>query len=563
LAPYELCAGIARAATGSGRPLSQAQHAILLPRLLPGALLYGLLGLCFLVFNGRLAAWAAESLASARVYLAQRWKMGKAVLLSESRLHRASLLLAAAVGACLRLHYMGEPPRYDESATFNEFAGRSILHVLTLYGAPNNHVLHSLLAWASCRIFGSSPQALRLPALIAGIILIPLAYTSGRRLAGRLGGLFAAVLIAISGPLVLYSCNARGYMLQATLLMLMLSIAIDLATEPSRGAWLLFSAATIAGFWTAPTMLYSYLLAAGWLLWVGGRRMALPLVLNGAASAVWIVFLYMPISIVSGPETLLRNRWIQALSLQEFWSEAQRFPAEFGRFLHGGDPLLLPLALVVGILAPLLTWRTLGRDLGRLSAVLCLTVLIVSLVQRIVPYPRVLVPLFAVYYVIAAGGWSILGRRWQSRDLAATCGAVLLLGGGAWHMVGSGYIETYRYFEESHDVAAYLGAELRASDRLIVSLSAGPPVVYELRRLGVKYTEFSDAEPAPARVLVVTQRIDGPLPLRGDGLLDPFMLTLPGTLREAHLATREFSAPRSIYSRGRGQVFELTRLSPR
>ena len=37
------------------------------------------------------------------------------------------------------------------------------------YTAPNNHILHTAMVRASYLVFGDSPPALRLPALLAGI----------------------------------------------------------------------------------------------------------------------------------------------------------------------------------------------------------------------------------------------------------------------------------------------------------------------------------------------------------------------------------------------------------
>ncbi len=561
LGSYEFCVRLTRLATGSPSPLNPAAYAILRPRLLPGALFYGLLGSCSLLFRGRLAAWFAEALTAARRCLSEYWRSSRTALLTETRPHRVSLLIVMALGILLRLAYLGEPPRYDESATYLEFAGRSLFHVLTLYPAPNNHVLHSLLAWASCRIFGDSPQALRLPVLFAGVILIPLIYATARRFAGRNAGLFAAALVAVSGPLVLYSGDARGYMLQAVFFALMLNAALDLAGRSATGSWLLFTAAAIAGFWTAPTMLYAYLIAAGWLLWTGGWRMVRPLVIHGLVMGVSVVFLYMPIAIVSGPGALLWNPWVRPLPPKEFWAATQKFPAELFRFLHGGDPLLLPVAIIVGILVCLLVLGARGRGPSRLFLVLCLVVLITPLLQRIVPFPRVFVPLLPVYFIVAAAGWSILGERLREHEAAVAGAVLLLLFGGAWHLARSGYIEAARYFPESPGVVRFLAGELRACDRLIISMSAGTPLDYELKLRGVKYAGFSSVEETPARVLVATQRIDGVLPPRGNGLLDPSLLTVPGTLSEAKLPVEEFTQPRLIFGSGRGQVFELTRLS--
>ncbi len=529
----------------------------LLPRFLPAALYYALCGSFFLLFRRQILKWLSNFLISGWRAIVQFRRGVEAMLRIESRGHLLTLLLITLIGTIFRITYITEPPRYDESATYLLFASRSLFHVLAFYPAPNNHVFYSLLAWASCRMFGGSPAAWRLPALIAGVILIPLVYMTARRIRQRNAGLYAAALTAVSGPLILYSCDGRGYMIQAVLFALMLNFVIDIVGGNSN-SWPLFTVAAVVGFWTAPTMVYAYLTAAAWMLWTGGRRLLRPLLLSAASTAAALLFLYMPILIVSGPAALLSNPWVRPLDWQEFVTEAQRFPVDLTRLLHGGDLLLLPAAIALGLITVFWAYRKGGRESAQLFMVGILVILVTSLGRRIVPFPRVLVPLFSIYYIVAATGWSLIDIKLRHRG-AVACVVLLFLGAGTWHFVRSGYIKSYRYFEESDAIARFLSNQLQPCDRLIISLSAGTPLEYDLLRLGLDYKTFSDDDPGMCRVLVAMQRIGPPLPPRGDGLLDPSVLTLPGTLRAAGLPSREFTEPKLIFASGRGQVFELLR----
>jgi hypothetical protein len=338
----------------------------------------------------------------------------------------------------------------------------------------------------------------------------------------------------------------------------MLNLAAELADGAPSGFWIPFSLAAIAGFWTAPSMLYSYLVALGWLLWLGGVRLLRPAVLSAIITAAVTIFLYMPILVVSGPAALLSNPWVRPLPPAEFEKAARQFPEAMIRFLHAGDPFLLPILVVCGIFLSV----GFNRRIGRLLAVLLLVLLAVTLLQRVVPFPRVLLPLIPVYYLCAGAGWTVLDGRLAAHERTFTLTLTLLLIAAAHHMTRSGYIETHRFFPESRAVAGFLAMDLRPSDRLIVSDSAGPPLLYELGRAKVRVREYSSAEAAPGRVLVALSRIDGPLPPPGDGLLDPSSLTLEGTLRGSSLNTAQFTAPRLIYTVGRAQVIELVPRNP-
>ena len=57
--------------------------------------------------------------------------------------------------------------RYDESYTFQYHASQDVLNLVSDYTTPNNHIFHSLLVHCSYLLWGDSPAALRLPALLA------------------------------------------------------------------------------------------------------------------------------------------------------------------------------------------------------------------------------------------------------------------------------------------------------------------------------------------------------------------------------------------------------------
>ena len=74
--------------------------------------------------------------------------------------------------------------------------------------------LHFLLAWASARI-GDPTLWIRLPSLLAGVALVPLAYVLGRDTVGRRPGLVAAAIVALQPYAIFYATEARSYSLVA------------------------------------------------------------------------------------------------------------------------------------------------------------------------------------------------------------------------------------------------------------------------------------------------------------------------------------------------------------
>ena len=123
-----------------------------------------------------------------------------------------SLIILSIAAVIVRLPMLSRPMGTDESASFIYYASHPLWVPLTIYGSPNNHILHSVLMHISWKIFGGAEWALRLPAFLAGIAIIPLTYIVARALSDR-GALLAASLAAAAPVLVDYSTDARGYTL--------------------------------------------------------------------------------------------------------------------------------------------------------------------------------------------------------------------------------------------------------------------------------------------------------------------------------------------------------------
>jgi hypothetical protein len=78
-------------------------------------------------------------------------------------------------------------------------------------------LLATYLTAPSLLLLGSSDFAVRLPAVIAGTALIPVAYALGREVAGRVGGLFVAALLTGHPSFVVWSRQAWFYALYVLL----------------------------------------------------------------------------------------------------------------------------------------------------------------------------------------------------------------------------------------------------------------------------------------------------------------------------------------------------------
>jgi len=162
------------------------------------------------------------------------------------------------LGAAVRWRFLDQPMRYDESYNYLNYSSRSPAYIVTHY-FPNNHVLHTLMVSAVSRVFGTGPSALRLPAFVAGVLLIPatawLGWTLSRR---RVVALLSALAVCGSSALIEYSANARGYSMLTLFAVVAAVLTLQLIATPSRkGLYAAWGVVGALGAFTVPVMIFA------------------------------------------------------------------------------------------------------------------------------------------------------------------------------------------------------------------------------------------------------------------------------------------------------------------
>jgi len=178
-------------------------------------------------------------------------------------IRRITLALLTILGALLRILELQRPMGSDESASWIYYASKPLVIGLTIYGSPNNHPLHTDLMHISDALLGDAEWALRLPAFIAGVVMIPLTFVFGRTI-GERGALIAAALTATWPALVDYSTDGRGYTLLCCFTLIAAASMVELARSGNTTAALIFALAAALGFFTVPVMLYPFVALLVW-----------------------------------------------------------------------------------------------------------------------------------------------------------------------------------------------------------------------------------------------------------------------------------------------------------
>jgi hypothetical protein len=196
------------------------------------------------------------------------------------------LLAWTVIGAVLRVALASQSLWYDEISALLSFALEGPGVAFGSYAVPTNHVPMTLAVWLSVTLFGSVGEVVvRLPAVIAGVATIPVAFALGVALRDvRLGN--ALALVAALAPIaVLESAEARGYafvILGATVAALGLARA---ARTGARGDHALFAMACAFAAWAHPVAILLPF-AAGVIGLARDRRLAVAALLSGVIAAV-------------------------------------------------------------------------------------------------------------------------------------------------------------------------------------------------------------------------------------------------------------------------------------
>ena len=182
-----------------------------------------------------------------------------------SRAHGRWVLLVMLAGTVLRVSQLWQGITYDEAFTFTQYGDQSLGYILSNYDHPGNHILHTVLTRWSTGLFGVHLWSLRLPALLAGILVLPLFYVFVRAMFNRYIALLAMAIAAGSGALIEYSALARGYSLTWLFMVLAWLAGRYHAKTGNAMGGVLVAVANALGMWAVPTMLYAALGCYAWL----------------------------------------------------------------------------------------------------------------------------------------------------------------------------------------------------------------------------------------------------------------------------------------------------------
>jgi hypothetical protein len=430
----------------------------------------------------------------------------------------AGLGLVTILAVIFRLEKVNSPLVHDEAYTYLAFS-RSLFTALTDYSKPNNHILHSILVNISTRAFGMGPWAVRLPALLAGVLLVPASYWLAARLYDRWTALGAAFLVAWFPPLVAYANNARGYTMVALFTVLVLALGDHVRHDKNLFYWGGISLFSALGLYTVPVMLFPFGMLFAWLFLddlvsgPGPYRTKWEFLkywlAAGLGAAVLTLLFYTPILVFTGPQKVFANDMLAPVLWKDLLATILvRFSQTWVEWTTRVAPAVQVLLIVGWVLGLVFHWKIARSRIPlQLAALLWFAALLV--IQRPNAEPRFWSFMMPVILIWASAGiFSLLGKVRLKFAFGISLAAPLfglLLVYGLWHAAwltpqlptlwaGRGKQENAVLFIQNH---------LQPGDLIVVSSPDDAPVWYYSNLHGIPDTFFNSNNAAYQRILVL------------------------------------------------------------
>ncbi len=431
-----------------------------------------------------------------------------------------ALLLIIAAAVIFRLVRIYDGMTHDESYTFMVFSSSSLFNALSNYHLPNNHVLNSLLIFFSTRIFGIQPWVVRLPALLAGLFLIPATYALARSMYDKYTALISALLVAILPGAVLYSTSARGYSLVALFTILTLWLANYLRRSKNMFAWFLLVLFSALGFYSVPVFLFPFGMVFAWLFFE--NQVSNPGVydskvvfikywlLAGLAAAVLVLILYTPIFLYSGADKVFANPFVTPESWIGYFPSIPAHLMTVWNEWTGGFSPVWTYGLILGFLLSLVFHRRLTRQRFPLHLALLIWIAVLILVQRPARLTKIWVFLQAPFMIWCAAGWMGLLKNLRlafARNIpvaAIVTGAAVLITAIVAIQVVPGIPQRWEVKSAAENTVLQIEGLLEPRDLIIVDGPYDAPIWYYARLHGLSNGRFDQRLPFDRLFVVVS-----------------------------------------------------------
>jgi hypothetical protein len=221
----------------------------------PGAVAACTFGAALLLLGASYAGAGATVLPFPGVRLPTAWTQtgprGARAPAATPLARRPLIAIAAITAFALLLRLIATRGLWLDEATSVTQAQMSLPHLLHSLKTTDVHPpLHHVVLWATVHLFGTDQLVVRAPSIIAGTLMVPVLWLTGRELWGPRAGMAAAALAAVAPFAVWYAQEARMYAFFMFFATVALYAQLRAMRTGDRRWWIVFAVSGAALIWT-------------------------------------------------------------------------------------------------------------------------------------------------------------------------------------------------------------------------------------------------------------------------------------------------------------------------
>jgi len=415
-------------------------------------------------------------------------------LIYNHKIELLSFCLIFIIGIFLRIYYLFAPIRIDEAGVFMLLGSKSLIVSLFSYPFPGHHVFYTIMVNILHNILGDDVWVMRLPALFAGILLIPATYFLFRALSNNFAALLSSTMVAVSSPLIEYSTNARGYTIVEFIFVILLLLIYYLSENRNIFGWSIFVLLSAIGFYTITIFLIPFGILISWyiLLIINDsnkynylKDIGLAVIITGLLTSM----LYLPIIIVNGSSVVLSNEYVQSMPLLLFIKGlSPMVSSAWASWNQNVQPMIIYL-VGFGFIIFISTIKYANKELRALLISTVLYIIILLFIKRVNPGPRIWLFLIPIYFGLACTGLSYVIEKINWHRLALTIFiSIALLTAISRNIILSDSILNSdtggQLLVDGEQITKYIKDHIRLNDDsvYVVNLTYRMPMVYYFSR---------------------------------------------------------------------------------
>lgn len=459
----------------------------------------------------------------------------------EDKIHFLSFIIIIIVAILIRLFFLNQPIRYDEAVTFIDYVKKPLFLGLSDYHFTNNHIFYTFLAHITYILFGNQLWAIRLPALIIGILLISMTYVVGRIYYDKYTALLSSSIVASSSILIEYSVLARGYTLVCFFFMAILALVKYLKDNRNSFAWLLFAILSALGFYSIPIMLYPFGVVVVWLLLSAVvkdakfRRSYLVkyFFIFLIITIILTSILYIPPFIRTGIKSIVASKVIRpqtwSLFIESFKSSAFSIWNQWNRDI----PIIISIIIIIGFITSLIFHKKITQYKIPVIVAVFVWCIPLIIIQRTMTYERVWLFLLPLYIVLSSAGIVFLLKKTMFKIkkywylIFSVIAFILSIGLSSmvFNSQSVYYSKETGAFIEAEEITVILKEQLKPGDRVLGRAPTDYTLIYyfDKHNVPIDYLYY-DLQTSNRAFIIVNKSYEQTIEI----VLDYFDLSLKG-----------------------------------